>query len=147
MKSVIDWLASRKQIASNSVTASVGLLILRVWIGLSMALGHGLAKLTGFSERAAEFADPIGVGSHISLSLTITAEFFCSLALVLGVITRGVLIPLVINMAVAGLVIHSADPFRRKELALIYLAIFVTILFTGPGKYSIDGLFCKKQTR
>jgi len=130
---------------SNTVVASVGLLVLRVWVGLSMAFGHGLGKLTTFSERAVEFADPLGVGSQISLGLTVTAEFFCALALALGVLTRGVVVPLVINMAVAGFVIHSADPFRRKELALIYLAIFVTLLITGPGKYSIDGLFSKRQ--
>lgn len=138
MKEFWNWLLSRKRIDKNGPVESLGLLILRIWIGLMMALGHGLGKLTAFGERAANFPDPIGVGSPLSLSLAVFAEFFCSLALVLGLFTRAAVVPLIITMLVAALVIHADDPWRRKELAVAFLAPFIALYFTGPGKYSLD---------
>ena len=35
-------------------------------------------------------------------------------------------------------VIHGNDPFAVKELAFIYLVVFVLMYITGPGKFSID---------
>lgn len=68
----------------RSMLGSLGLLILRVGLGSLMLFGHGLGKLLSFSERAGDFADPLGVGSTTSLVLTILAEFFCSVLLILG---------------------------------------------------------------
>jgi putative oxidoreductase len=109
-----------------------------------MAFGHGLGKLTGFGQRSANFADPLGVGSSFSLSLVVFAEFFCSLALVLGLLTRGAVVPLIITMVVAAFVIHGDDPFGKKELALMFLGSFVTVFIAGPGKYSLDRLLTRK---
>jgi putative oxidoreductase len=41
-------------------------------------------------------------------------------------------------MAVAAFVAHDGDPFKQKELALLYLVVSVALIFTGPGKYAID---------
>ena len=41
-------------------------------------------------------------------------------------------------MLVAVLVVHGAGPFAEKEIALLYLVPFVTLLLTGPGKISLD---------
>ena len=43
-----------------------------------------------------------------------------------------------ITMLVAGLVQHAADPWAKKELALLYAVAFATLLFTGPGAWSVD---------
>jgi putative oxidoreductase len=144
MRGIISWFSGRSVSLDTNIVQSVGLLILRVWVGLMMAFGHGWGKLAGFSERVASFADSLGVGSHISLSLAVFAEFFCALLLVLGFFTRGVVIPLIINMSVAAFVIHGDDPFGRKELALLYLAVFAAVFFMGPGRYSIDRFLARK---
>lgn len=144
MRNWINWIISTDSIMSTGLAASIGLLVLRVWVGLMMAFGHGWGKLIGFGARAERFADPLGVGSSVSLGLTVFAEFFCALALVLGLLTRGAAIPLMITMLVAGLVIHGDDPWGKKEMALLYLAPFLTLLITGPGKYSLDRLFARK---
>lgn len=141
MNRFLDWITSRNSIAGTGTALSVGLLVLRVGVGLMMAIGHGLGKLTGFAERADKFADPFGLGSSVSLSLVVFAEFSCSLALALGILTRAAVIPLIVTMLTAAFIIHGDDPFGRKEMALIYLAPFVAILFTGPGRYSLDRLF------
>jgi putative oxidoreductase len=41
-------------------------------------------------------------------------------------------------MAVAFFIVHGADDFSTKELGFLYLGIFVSLFFTGPGKFSAD---------
>lgn len=144
MMKFLNWILSRNAINQTGNAGSIGLLVLRVWAGLIMAFSHGLGKLTSFDQRSANFADPLGVGSSFSLSLVVFAEFFCALALVLGLLTRGAVIPLIITMVVAAFVIHGDDPFGKKELALMFLGSFVTVFIAGPGKYSLDRLLTRK---
>jgi putative oxidoreductase len=144
MRGLFYWLVGSNTGANKLTAVSFGLLILRVSTGVMMAFGHGWGKLSGFSERAATFPDPLGVGSGLSLSLAVFAEFFCSIAVALGLFTRGAVIPLIITMAVAGFVIHGDDPFREQELAFIFLTVFATLFFTGAGKFSVDRLIGRK---
>ena len=41
--------------------------------------------------------------------------------------------------------VKGADPFGRKELALIYLVAFLMILLLGGGKYSVDKMITGKR--
>jgi putative oxidoreductase len=122
-------------------SVDAGLLILRVWLGLSMALLHGKAKLLGYSQMAGRFPDVTGLGSSVSLSLAIFAELVCGLLLVLGLFTRFAALNLVITMAVAFFVAHAATLApgpKSGELAFIYLAGFIALLVAGGGRYSLD---------
>jgi putative oxidoreductase len=119
---------------------SLALLILRLGAGGMLIFGHGWDKLAHFSEKTAMFPDPVGLGSAASLALATFAEFFCALAIVLGLATRVAAIPLVINMLVAALIFHAGDPWPKKELALLYATPFITLLLAGGGKYSLDAL-------
>lgn len=121
--------------------SDLGLLILRLYLGLAMMLAHGMPKLLGFSEKVGQFADPLGLGSATSLSLAIFAEVICSGLLVLGLFSRLALIPLMITMATAFFVIHGADPFQKKELALMFLISYMALFLTGPGRYSVQEFF------
>ena len=127
--------------------APVGLLILRVGLGGMMLGAHGLGKLTGFAEKSATFGDPLGVGSATSLALAVFAEFFCSLAVVFGLATRLAAVPLVITMLVAAGIVHADDPWGRKEFPLLYAIGFATLIFTGPGKLSLDHLIAGRRGR
>lgn len=120
---------------------SLGLLLLRLGFGASMAVHHGFPKLIGFSHKMHTFPDPIGLGSSISLSLAVGAELLCALAVVIGIFTRLVCIPLIITMAVAFFVVHHGDPFGKKELSFLFLMAFSAIAATGPGAYSADHIF------
>lgn len=124
-----------------------GLLLLRVAFGVLMLL-HGWGKLQDLiGGGGAGFPDPLGVGPQLSLAMAVFAEFFCALALVLGFVTRLALVPLIATMAVAFFLVHGGDPFDQRELALIYLAAFVGLLFTGPGRYSLDATFGRRGSR
>lgn len=105
-----------------------------------MLLGHGLTKLLEFSTKVDTFADPLGVGSGASLALAIFGEVVCSALLVLGLGTRVAAIPLLITMLVAAMIVHADDPWARKELALLYAVPALTLLLTGPGRFSLDAL-------
>lgn len=126
----------------NALPRSVdgGLLVLRLWAGLTMALNHGWAKLSGFGKMAGGFADPLGVGSQVSLSLAIFGELICGLLIAFGLFTRFAAIGCGITMAVAFFMVHQralSGP-ASGELAFIYLGAMVTLLLTGAGRFSAD---------
>ena len=114
----------------------LGLLILRLSLGLTMLISHGLPKYLSYSQKALRFPDPLGVGSELSLILVVFSELFCSLLLIFGLATRVVLIPLIITMFVAFFVVHSGDPFYKKELAFMYLMGYLSLFFAGGGAFS-----------
>lgn len=118
-----------------------GLAILRVGAGLLMLYAHGLPKLMDFSAKRMTFSDPLGIGSTPSLALAVFAEVFCAGVLIVGLYSRLAAVMLAITMMVAGFLHHAADPFSRKELALVYLVIFLALACTGPGRYSVDHVF------
>lgn len=122
---------------TTGTNASIGLLLLRLFFA-GMLLTHGYPKLVKLIEGNMQFGDPLGIGSEISLVLAVFAEFLCSILVILGLYTRLAAIPLIINMATAAFIVHAADPFGTKEKALLYLAAFIVLLFTGAGKFSID---------
>ena len=118
------------------------LMLLRVVFGAMMMM-HGYHKLLNIISGQMEFGDPIGIGESLSLNLTVFAEFFCSILLILGLMTRLALIPLMITMLVALFIVHQNDPLEEKEIAILYLIGFYAIYLTGPGGLSMDAKLFK----
>lgn len=123
----------------------IGLLILRLGSGLFMLFAHGWGKLVNFSSIAPKFPDPIGLGSSVSLGLAVFSEFFCALFLAMGLFTRFVSVPLLITMLVAAFIIHGGDPWKKQEFALLYAIPYLTLIFTGGGKFSVDQFIGKNK--
>ncbi len=121
------------------------LLLVRIAVAAFM-LTHGYPKLMKlFAGGEIRFADPFGFGMTFSLILAVFAEFLCSILIGMGIGTRLATIPLIITMFVAAFIAHGADPFGKKEMALLYLVIYVFLLFTGSGKFSVDYLISRKS--
>lgn len=119
-----------------------GIFVLRVSVGSLMLLGHGMPKLMNYYNNYESFPDPLRIGNDVSFFATIFSEVVCSAALILGLFTRLAVIPLIATMLVAILVIHSDDPWDKKEFAIMYLLPYITLYFTGSGEYSMDkGVF------
>ena len=123
--------------SANALSSDFGLLLLRLVSGAAL-ITHGYPKFQKVITGNMQFGDPLGLGVATSLYLSAFAEFICAILIILGLLTRLASIPLIINMAVAGLIVHAADDFGTKELPLMYLGMFLTLFFTGPGKYSVD---------
>jgi len=126
-------------------TRDLGLLLLRIVVGLLMLTQHGWGKLFSYGERADTWADPIGLGGPTSLALAIFAEVVCAALIVIGLGTRFAAIPLAITMVVAAGIVHWDDPFSKKEFALLFLVPFLTLALTGAGRYSIDDLLSRRD--
>lgn len=123
----------------------IGILLLRLGVG-GLMLTHGIPKLFRlFGSEPIRFADPIGIGVEASLTLAVFSEVICSILIIVGLATKLASIPLVITMVVAFFIVHADDPFQRKELALFFLIVYVVLLFTGSGKYSLDHYFLKRK--
>jgi len=130
--------------AIHSKAANLGLAILRVFSGLAMALAHGLGKVPP-SDRFVEGVTRHGFPAPAFFAWAAgSAELFGGVFLAAGFMTRISAFFVAFTMVVAGFVAHAADPFGRKEKAVLYLAIAVMYVFVGAGRYSIDALI-KRQ--
>jgi putative oxidoreductase len=118
---------------------NLGMLILRLGAG-TLIIPHGYNKLVHFAEKKSSFMNFMGMGSTLSFSLVIFAEFFCGMFIILGLFTRLTVLPLVIAMSVALFKAEHGDIFGNGERAALFLTSFLVILLCGPGKASVDGV-------
>jgi putative oxidoreductase len=119
-------------------SADCGLLVLRVWLGLSILLLHGVDKLKTFGATVEKFAQ-MGFPTPLGAAAVI-AEGVCSALLVVGFATRWSAAFLAATMAVAFFKAHGGvlkGP-GSGELAFVYLAGFVAIFIAGAGRWSVD---------
>lgn len=121
-------------------STDVGLLVLRIWLGCSLFLLHGLLKLQNFTDLSTTFPDPLGIGTQASLTLAVFAETACSILVVLGLFTRFAALNALITMTVAFIFVHKTalSGEHSGELAFLYLAGFVTLFITSGGRYALD---------
>lgn len=136
MSSILRFLFPMKP---DATSMSLFLLALRILFGVLLLI-HGIAKWQSFSELSLSFPDPLGMGSKVSLVLAIFAEVTCSLGFIFGALYRLALIPMIFTMGMAFFVIHGSDPFATKELAFIYLIVYILMYISGPGKFAVDRL-------
>ncbi|MDB3862241.1 DoxX family protein [Flavobacteriaceae bacterium] len=113
-----------------------GLLLMRVGFSVGL-MTHGYGKFLKVIQGNFEFGDPIGIGPSFSLILAALGEFIAPILIILGWKTRLATLFPTITMLVAFIIAHDGDPFSKKEKAFVYLIAFLTLYFTGPGKYSL----------
>ena len=125
---------------------SLSLLLIRLTFGLTMILGHGVKKIDKlFSGGEIKFMNFMGLGEEVSLVLVVFAEFLCAVFLMLGLFTRAVAFPLLFTMLIAIFIVHFNDAFNKLELPIMYAVVYLTLMFTGGGKYSLDYMIWKKS--
>jgi len=124
---------------SNKMTRfyDSALALLRIVFSLLM-MTHGWSKLERILDGNLNFGDPLGLGSTLSLYLVTFAELVAPVFIIVGFKTRIMALITSFAMAVAAFIAHGADPFAKKEMALLYLVGFLTVALMGPGRYSID---------
>ena len=86
----------------------------------------------------------LSLGSEVSLSLVIFAEFICPIFILFGLCTRVFSIPIIYTFIIIVFDIHIDDPFSKMEKGILFLIIYLTIFLSDPGKFSFDNFLKKK---
>ncbi len=129
-----------------------GLLILRIGFG-AMFIYHGYPKLTGGPATWEWLGNAMG---HLGITfmpqawgfLAASAEFFGGILVLLGLFFRPVAMILSFNMFVATF-FHFAngEGMKGASHAMKALTVFISMIFIGPGKYSLDEYIMKRRKK
>lgn len=124
----------------------LGPLVVRVVFGYFW-LETGIAKvhnLDGFTQRFVGWGIPFPA---FSAGLSAWTELVGGLLIMLGLFTRLICIPMLINMAVAVILVVSANLTGLDDYVeadeIVYSLIFFWLLISGPGKASLDTLLAR----
>lgn len=128
----------------------LGPLLLRVVFGWFW-LETGWAKLHNlefFSQRFVEWGIPFPM---LSATASGSVDLVGGALLILGLGTRLVVVPMIVNMlvALAVVVLPTISTFNEfVELdEVLYVCALFWLLMSGPGKASLDHLFAKRLRR
>jgi putative oxidoreductase len=123
-----------------------GILILRFFFGLTMALSHGMDKTPpseGFIVAVASMGFPF---ASFFAWLAALSESIGGLLIAIGLFTRPAAFFLLQTMLVAALIKHGGDPFKKMEMALLFASFSLSILLIGAGRWSLDARLWKVNT-
>jgi putative oxidoreductase len=118
-------------------------LVLRLSFGILM-IPHSFFKINNFDKIVGEFINFLGMGSHATLWIVIIIELFCSLMLIIGLLTRLAVIPLLITAIIIVFVAHHGDILGEGSAGFFYFIGYSAIALLGPGKYSLDRLLSQR---
>lgn len=124
----------------------LGPLLVRLSIGTTFVV-TGWGKLNDLSIPENLFIKLHIPFPHFNAILASSAEFFCGLAILLGVLTRLAVIPLIITMIVAIATakwpeLEGFTDFLGLD-EFLYICAFVWLTIAGPGALSIDWLLAR----
>jgi putative oxidoreductase len=127
--------------------SDLGLLIVRVWFGVLLAVAHGVGKMTdlsSFTQSVESRGMPLAA---VLAPLAAASELVGGILLALGLFTRLAASAVLGTMLVAAFWVHAADPFMKKEFALAYAAAALAMLVAGAGRYSLDELLFGRRRK
>jgi putative oxidoreductase len=124
-----------------------GPLVVRLVFGYFW-LETGLGKvqhLDGFTQRFVAWHIPFPA---FSAAVSAWTDLIGGALLILGLCTRLVCLPMIVNMVVALTLVVSADVSGLDDLVetseLTYVLIFFWLLVAGPGKASVDAWLSRR---
>ena len=105
---------------------------------------HGLPKLLDIPGTQSSFSN-MGLPPELAVIIGLL-EFIGGLAILLGIFTRIAAVLLAIDMIGAILSVKLSKGFIGGfELDLLYLAIMISLILTGPGSTSIEKNILKRE--
>jgi len=119
------------------------LTVLRVATGIVFLMSGGHKLFGGGLRTASEELGRVQLPSAVPVATAVTlVEFLCGAALVLGLFTRWVSVPLAAVMVADILLFHPPHGFFVEdtgyEYALLRLSACVTLVLAGPGKAALS---------
>jgi len=122
---------------------NTGLLLLRIGIG-TLFIIHGFPKLAGGPDGWAGLGGSMKVIGIDFLPvfwgfMAAATETFGGFLLIVGLFYRPACILLVFTMIIAALVhFNKGDGLKGASHAIELGIVFFSLIFIGPGKYSVD---------
>jgi putative oxidoreductase len=119
----------------------IAVLLARCSIGILLFIAGGGKVLGWFDyglDESLEGYAKMGFAAPLAY-ISIYTEFIGGFLLTIGLFTRAAAFAVMINMAVATLVVLPSGLFGfGAHIPLLYLVIDIIILLIGPGTYSVD---------
>jgi len=141
------------QVNQNAKTTDVALLITRLLVGITLFLASGAPKLAHLSSNLGSTDDSLHLGGFFPAAVIIAtlALGICTLLVVVGLATRYAALLITLSLAGTGLLVDHVltlnylDPGHNShpEVVWLYFTIALALVFTGPGRYSVDRLLSK----
>lgn len=119
----------------------MGLFFLRVLGGGLLLYSRSGIWTEVLRRHGAAYSGPFGLGGEFRWFLTQFTEPFCTVFVMLGILTRFTAFPPLVAMLVTGLVLPASTAWSLRANSFLLALPFFTITFTGPGDYSFDGRF------
>jgi putative oxidoreductase len=130
--------------ASASAAEDLGKLLLRILIG-GLILLHGIAKLHGGVGPIQEMLAKLGAPEPVAY-LVYVGELLAPAMLIAGIWTRVAALIVIVNMAVAVVLVHQHQLLQLTqqggwalELQAMFLFGAMAIALLGAGRFSIGG--------
>jgi putative oxidoreductase len=131
MRSLFHWLATNQ---------SIGLLILRLFVGLRLIYGvidnilswDRMLEFEGFLSKVG-FPFPL-----VCAVVSVYAQFFAGVLFIIGWKTRYAALLMIFNFSVAWIMVDRHGSVEQMTPALSMLFCSVLLLFTGAGKLAIE---------
>jgi putative oxidoreductase len=128
-----------------------GIAVLRAVVGLTFMM-HGWQKLfemgiPGVTGFFGQFGVP---APAIAATIVSLLDFAGGAALIVGLFTRWISIPLALDMLVATLLVHFPNGFFAPmgyELTLLLLGGSVALILAGPGALAVDNVVARRGHR
>ncbi len=125
----------------SGTSTELGLLVLRVFTGLAMALAHGLGKVPP-PNRFVDGVEDLGFPAPLAFAWAAAiSELVGGLFLAAGFLTRFSAFFIFVTMLVAAFGRHAGEGFAAQEMALLYAAATLPFLLAGSGRVGVDSLF------
>src|SRR5262245_2695489 len=130
--------------ANDETLRAYGVMLIRLMVGVIFAM-HGAQKLFVFGHAgvAGGFGQMGIPVADLTAWIVTMVEFLGGIALILGLGTRIVAIPLIVNMLGAITFVHLKNGFflpNGYEFALTLLVLNAGLVLTGSGALALDNL-------
>ena len=133
--------------------SDLGILTMRIGVGLIFIFVHGLGKISGGPELWEKLG---GSMSNFGITFAPTfwgfmsafTEFFVPMFIIIGFLYRPATLLLTINMIVA-VTSHfmRLDPWSKIAYPLLLVILFFSMFLIGPGRYSIDDYLKRRKLK
>ena len=134
---------------TNTINHNLAFLVLRFFVGLALCtVFEKVFPKNGIWGPQEWFIDDVSTMGFpypvLFAWIAVLTEFVGGICLMMGFLTRPAALLNAILTGVAAFIYHEGNIVKPGLLAFFFMIMCISILFNGPGTFSIDYVICKK---